>query len=828
MRRNILLVILASAVVSLLLLGASKMLAQSSTPESMITRAVDETQRVTLRGNVHPMARAEFDQGAVASTMPMQHMLLVLKRSAEQQTALEALSAQQADRNSPNYHKWLTPSEFGAQFGPSSQDMTAITTWLGSHGFEVNSVAAGRNIIDFSGTAGQIEEAFHTAIHKFAVNGENHWANVSDPEIPAALAPLVVGVNSLNDFRPKAFHHNVGAFRMSVADRKATRVTPNLTLTGLSSGSCYSGSSTCYVVAPYDFATIYNLQPLWGAGTTGTGENIAIVSDSNINTADYQQFRTLMGLPAETVNVKLATGVDPAIQMCTINQDEQEAILDVEWAGATAPGATIDLVAAPSAPADSCNGASNANENLPNGFSSGFGGDYAAYYAINTLNDPILSDSYGACELSLGTNGNTFYNTIWQQANTQGITVLTATGDNGSAGCDDPSGSNPAQNGLQVNGADSTPYDTAVGGTDFNYDTPSAASNYWNSSNSTGGATTTLSAKGPIPEIVYNDTCTSPLIISFFSQSSAVNTCNNSTVISDGLIVPVGSSGGFSNCTTPSGLAVSDCAGGYAKPTWQTGSNLNIPGDGKRDLPDVSLFAGDGTVSGTFYLVCEEDAYVLSTPSSPPTSCSISSGTFFFAGEGGTSVSAQAMAGIVALIDQKNTVRLGSVAFNTNMYTLANAEGVSSCNNSTTALANSSTCIFKDVTSGTNSMPCVSSSPNCGTTISSQIVPVSGFRFRWTPPMMVLGVCVFCASMLLFVVPGRQRRWSAVMALIMLAVVFGVVSCGGGGSNGTITGGGGTSNSVGVLSGYNATAGYDRATGLGSVNAANMVNASGW
>jgi subtilase family serine protease len=818
MRRNIFLIIAASAVIALLMLGARKMLAQSSTPESMITRAVDETQRVTLRGNVHPMARAEFDQGAAATTMPVEHMLLVLKRSPAQETALDTLIAQQADKNSPNYQKWLTPAEFGAQFGPSEQDMTEITTWLGSHDFQVNGVAAGRNMIDFSGNVGQIEEAFHTSVHKYLVNGENHWSIASDPQIPAALSPLVVGVNRLNDFRPKAMHRNMGTFELSLSNHKATPLKPNFTFAGGTS-SCFSNTTTCYGVTPYDFATLYNLTPLWGSNITGTGENIAIVSDSNINPADVTQFRTAMGLSSQTVNVKLATGVDPGIQNCSLDTDEQEAIIDVEWSGSVAPSATIDLVVAPTA--NSCGNPSTVGEtNLPTGDT--FGGDYAAYYAVNTLNDPILSDSYGLCELGLGTAGNTFYNNLWQQANTQGITVLVATGDSGSAGCDNPNGTTPAEEGLQVNGSASTPYDTAVGGTDFSYDSLSASQTYWNSTNTTGGTATTVSVKGPIPETVYNDTCTNQFAISILGASSAANSCNSSAAITDGIYLPVGGSGGLSGCTAPTGLAPADCAGGYAKPTWQTGSNLNIPSDGKRDIPDVSLFAGDDFVSGASYVVCEEDA------SSPPAPCTLTGATLNFAAFGGTSVSAQAFAGMVALIDQKSGHRHGSVALNTNMYTLANAEGISSCNNSTTAIANSNTtCIFKDVTTGTNSMPCVPGDLNCGTTISSQVAPVGAFRFKWTPQMMVLDVCLFCASMLLFIVPGKRQRWSTVMALVLLAVVFGVVSCGGG-SNGTVSGGGGTTTTVGVLSGYNAGTGYDRATGLGSVNAANLVNASGW
>lgn len=821
--RRILYAFLAFAVLALLFSGGRKMFAQGSEPRSMVTRAVDDSQVVSLHGNVHPFAIAKNDQGAVASTMQINHMLLVLKRSPEQEAALESLIAQQADKTSPNYQKWLTPAQFGEQFGASDQDITAVTTWLGSHGFQVNGVANGRDMIDFSGTAGEIQEAFHTEIHNYLVDGKTHFANVSDPQIPAALAPIVAGVNRLNSFRPKPMVHQMGAVKM---DMKTHRVTPALTLTGLTSGTCYTGSTNCYAVAPYDFATIYDLLPLWQASDTGTGVNIAIVSDSNINSADYTQFRTLMGLPAQTVNVKLASGVDPGLQNCSADSDEQEAILDVEWAGGVAPGATIDLVAAPTA--NSCGSPSTTGiTGLPTGDT--FGGDYAAFYAVNTLNDPILTDSYGECELSLGASGNAFYNTLWQQANAQGIVVFAATGDSGSAGCDAPTG--VAQNGLQVDGTASTPYNVAVGGTDFNYTTNTGATTYWNMTNTTTG-NSTLSAKGAIPETVYNDSCTNPLIATLLGLSSSTtpfNTCNSTQAANTSVstLVAVGSSGGFSNCTAPTGLAATDCAGGYAKPSWQTGT----ASDSHRDIPDVSLFAGDGTVSATFYVVCEEDAFILSNPPSPPTACVLQGSTAFFVAEGGTSVSAQAFGGLAAVLEQFHGKRYSSVAFNTQLYTLAAGQTASSCNASGTTVP--TTCIFRDITAGNNSVPCTTSTTNCGTSVSSFVTPAARpwIQFRWTPMGITLLVCTLCAAIFVAMMPQGRRRWSSAFALLLFAAMFGVVSCGGGGGSssgggGTVTPGGG--NGVGVLSGYNAGTGYDRATGLGSVDANLLIKANGW
>ena len=178
---------------SFLLLSAA-VLAQSVAPqapvEPRVTRAVDDAQLTTLRGNTHPLALARFDRGAALPTMPLERMLLVLKRSPEQDSALITLLDQQQDKSSPNYHKWLKPEEFGKRFGPADADMQVVTAWLQTHGFQVNNVSQGRNVIEFSGTASMVQEAFHTEVHRYLVEGVPHWANARDPQIPNALSPV--------------------------------------------------------------------------------------------------------------------------------------------------------------------------------------------------------------------------------------------------------------------------------------------------------------------------------------------------------------------------------------------------------------------------------------------------------------------------------------------------------------------------------------------------------------------------------------------------------------------------------------------------------------
>ena len=672
---------------------------------SLLTRDVDETQLTVLKGNTHPLARAEFDLGTAPATQPMQRMLLVLQRSPGQESALRALLDQQQDKSSPNYHKWLTPEEFGKQFGPSDSDIQTISLWLQSNGFQVGSTK-GRTVLEFSGSASQVQQAFHTSIHKYVVRGEQYWANAGDPSIPAALTSAVAGLASLNNFPRRPMNRFAGSF---TREKSTGKVSPSAPLFTFQPGFTCSADTYCFALGPYDFATIYNVLPLWNANINGTGQTIAIVGESNINAQDVANFRSLFGLPANSaangnpLNIIL-NGPDPGPQ-----GDESEADIDVQWSGAVAPYATIDFVVSETTETTS-------------------GIDLSAVYIVDNNLAPVMSESYGYCELGLGTTGNQFYNNLWQQAAAQGITVFISAGDNGAAGCDDfgAQSPSPAQFGLEVSGYASTPYNVAVGGTDFNEFTNPTG--YWSTTNNSN---TQASALGYIPESTWNDSCTNAVwgTVGGFSQNAETN-CNDQR-LND--VVPVGGSGGVSNCTTPSGNYPATCAGGYVKPSWQTGNG--VPNDGKRDLPDVSLFASNG-FAGSFYVICQADQQ--------DGSCSSSNPYQNFLGFGGTSVSSPAFAGIMALVNQQTGSRQGNA--NYILYKLAAKQSDSICNSST---GPASSCIFNDVTSGTNAMPCAAGSSDCTVTISGDV--------------------------------------------------------------------------YGILNGYNAGPGFDLATGLGSVNANNLV-----
>jgi len=654
----------------LLLFGAfsgTYSLAQNA-PGSRISQLIDNRVRVTLKGNVHPLAQPRYDQGAAPYDLPMERIFLVLRRGPDQEAALGQLLDDQQVKSSPRYHQWLTPKEFGKQFGPVDADIQEVTGWLTTQGFRVTNVAAGRTVIEFSGTAGLVRQVLGTEIHKFRVNGEDHWANTSDPQIPAALAPVVAGFASLNNFPRKPLVKSLGTFSRS---KLTGKVLPLFTYPPCQGTDCTYN----YAVGPTDFATIYNVAPLWAKGTDGTGQTIAVVGETNINPQDVTDFRSMFGLPPSVPNIIL-NGPDPGV-----TNEEAEADVDVEWSGAVAKGATIDLVV------------SETTEATP-------GIDLSALYIIDSNLAPVMSVSYGTCEAELGAGSNVFHSMLWEQAAAQGITVVVATGDSGSAACDSAAqGETAAEYGLAVSGLASTPFNVAVGGTDFN-DT-SAFSTYWTTTNSPSSQSSALSY---IPEMPWDDGC------------AATGTLTACTPPLDDRLFGLGydltaGGGGPSNCTNPSGdFPNVTCSGNYSKPPWQSGTG--VPSDGARDVPDLSLFAGNG-FNGSFYVMCQIDANNTFEGGSS-TSCDLNSPYSDFLGVGGTSVSAQAFAGIMALVNQAHG-RQGNA--NYVLYPLA-AQGGSTCVSSAAAVSNAS-CIFYDITTGTNSVICQGGSPNCSDTNTS-------------------------------------------------------------------------------------------------------------
>ena len=449
--------------------------AQGSAVTPRVTDRVDIARLVTLTGNTHPLARAQYDQGAAPPDLPMNRIMLVLKRSPDQEAALQDLLAQQQVTGSPSFHKWLTPDQFGQQFGPADADIQAVTSWLASYGFQSIKASKGRTVIEFSGTASQIQTALHTTIHRYVVNGEAHWANANDPQVPLALAPVVSGFVSLHNFQKKPASVRSGR---TAALTRTSNGKPQINLCTVNQSPC-PAADISHGIAPADFNKIYNI----GSSATGGGVTIGVVARSNITVnngvpRDVADFRSTFGLPTNNPNIIL-NGPDPGDLG---GPEEAEAVLDATWPGAIAPAASVDLVV------------SEATNSSP-------GEDLSEFYIIDNNLADVMTESFAACEGFLATSTAQFYGTLAEEAAAQGITYVVASGDSGPDTCDDASTIPTTDQPASVNVLAATPFTVAVGGTQFN--DIANPSTYWQSSNGADDE----SAKSYIPEGVWNESC---------------------------------------------------------------------------------------------------------------------------------------------------------------------------------------------------------------------------------------------------------------------------------------------------------------------------------
>lgn len=681
----------ARPVVCLALLSASTWsfgaapVPQPAVPQ--ITQAVNNKQRTTLKGNVRPMPRRARDLGAVGANTPASRVLLLLKRPAVQEAALQQFIAEAHTPGSASYHHWLTPAQLGSQFGPAESDVQAVVAWLQSQGFAVAKVSQAKNTIEFSGTAGQIEKAFATKIHSFQIDGVNHISNVTDPQIPAALAPVVAGISPLNDFRPKPMHTapqarnlisaptsaNPKAMTSVPRNAQSASAAPNYTRPNYTDNT----GNGLLIVTPADFATIYNtpnqtLNKNYAAAKNlnGTGVTIGIAGDSNVDdlsspTSNVNNYRKLFGLPALSANSKvIIDGNDPG----TGGDDEVEALLDLEVASAVAPNADLMFYTAQDTT-----------------FQSGL--ILAIQRALDDNAIHILNVSFGGCEAYQGQGGNQQILNFWEQAAAQGISVTVSSGDSGSAGCDNSNTEFVAAQGLQVNGFASTPFNIAVGGTDFNQDQSNIAQ-YWSTTNSTIGG----SALKFIPESPWNDS----------AETNGHLSANVPYQDQQGNTNIAGAGSGVSGCLTASvdqNGNVSGCTGAYAKPSWQNSFGSSTA----RELPDVSLFASNGAY-GSIWFLCASglggDTPTQQDCTTPPAG-SIVDGTYTaYQVVGGTSASSPAFAGVLALVVQQlqsatPNVRLGQADYI--LYPLSKQHAAA----------------FHDVITGNNSVVCTAGTPDC-------------------------------------------------------------------------------------------------------------------
>jgi hypothetical protein len=647
-----------------------------------VTSPMNTGARVALSGYTAPKSLARYDQGPASASLATGRMALLLNRDAPRQEALREYLGSLQDPHAANYHKWLTPRQYGAQFGVAPQDVHAVETWLQSQGFQIASVPASANFIQFSGTVGQVEQAFHTSIHNYSINGVKHVADATALSIPAALAPVVAGISPLNDFRAQPQHLLGERAQVELAANGALgnsgRLRTVSRLPGSSSPQYIHTNDTgeTLYVAPADAATIYDapnaFNTAFAGGTqqTGTNVNIGFAEYSDLATADYLNYRKVfLGETAPPSPVSVVDGVDPGV---LDQHDGQEALIDTEIAAGLAPGANIYVY-------------SSQSDIMENGLID------AAIRAIQDNTVSVLGMSYAVCEEDLGSSGNYEINELWQEAAAQGITIVAATGDTGSSACD-AGGNGTVHNGLAVSGYASTPYDVAVGGTDF--DTLGInLSTYLNNSNAANSPTQT-SVTGYIPENPWND--------SIVNNPPSDYDTNIAGIYGDGAIV-AGTGGGASTTGYCSGSidfttgACSGSYGGYPTPPFQTGiaATADAP-TGVRYVPDVSLFAGTNQQYPSTWALCSDSA--VAQGSTTFTDCEPGAdGNFSVETAGGTATSTAAFTGVLGtVIGSLGGARIG-VADNVlyNLYATHPS-------------------IFHDVTAGNNSMPCTENSPDCG------------------------------------------------------------------------------------------------------------------
>jgi subtilase family serine protease len=658
----------------------------SPMPVPRITAAVNDRMLTSLNGNVHPLARAEYDQGKVDDSLPLKHIILMLQRSPEQEKALATRIDQMHNRRSSYYHQWLKAEDVGGCYGVADPDIAKVTGWLQSHGFQIDVVPAGKTLVIFSGTAGQVRSTFKTEIHNLNVRGERHIANMSEPQVPTALAPVILGFRSLNNFFPKPLVHVLGPIQRDsgtgkwhalTANKNAAVKEPQPKSNGISPLLTFTGDGeTFWAVGPQDFYTIYNETPLLTASRpiNGAGQTLAIVQDSDVNPADVTSFRSQFGLPTYPAipnntqgGVNFINGIsgyceDPGI----VNGGETEADVDVQWLGTSAPAAIIDLVSC----ADTA---------------TTFGGDLSASYIVSTLDTTVsaFSESFGECEAQLpgsGVGSNGFYNGLWEQAVAEGQTPIISAGDSGDDVCDRGNGQGPngslGETGLSVNGLASTPYNVAAGGTDFSdsYQTNFSPTNYWNNNDTSPYG----SALSYVPEMAWNDTCASTVLVDYVSYVENITygngpegLCNDVNNFGEEFTYLDGGSGGISSI--------------YSLPSWQSvygvGLNGNFTSTSNRNLPDVSLFAADG-FWGHFLVFCQSDV--------APCDYSNSTDALSMAA-GGTSFVAPQLGGIMGLINQATASRQGQA--NYTLYALAAQEyGTPGAPNTSTGVPSLYTC----------------------------------------------------------------------------------------------------------------------------------------
>ena len=467
-----------------------------------------------LSGHIPTWASAPNDAGSAPDNLPVR-LSFVLTRSSERQADFTRLLEDQQNPASPSFHKWLSPKQLGRLYGPTTHDLSAFAAWLNTQGLTLGEIAPSGMFITVNASTSTAAKALRTSFHYFSVNGASRLSAITEPSLPSQFAPIVGSISGLSQIAIFPMHH------------AASLPMPARTGNGSAAPQYTNSNSGSHFITPSDFATIFDLKPVYNAGITGAGQKVAIIGRSQIATTDISEFESATGLTANLPNVVIPTdGVDPGI---TADGDQSEATLDVDRVIGTAPKVQADLVVSGSA--------------------GGYDGIYvAAQYEVQHLLDPVMNISFGSCEVYAGPGGVSLWDTLFAQAASEGISVFVSAADSGAATCEPQFATPDSFQFRAINYICASSYATCVGATEP-ADTADPGQ-YWSSTNGAGLS----SALSYIPEGAWNEP---------------------TTTLSNGNTAYVSASGG-------GGASIF-----IPKPAWQQG--IGVPADGARDIPDASF-----------------------------------------------------------------------------------------------------------------------------------------------------------------------------------------------------------------------------------------------
>jgi subtilase family serine protease len=383
------------------------------------------------------------------------HLEVALK--VRDQASLTSFIADLSDRQSPRFHHFLRTGQFGARFGPTLAQVARVDAALRSVGLVPGRVGSDRLAIPITAPAAAVERALGTTLVRYRLpGGRVAYANSVAPEIPAAAAPYVNGVLGLDTvnvprslaIRPGAPHRRI---RAATGPRPAAASADPPPCPAAAQAAQSNGSFTAGQLATY-----YGMSPLYGLNDLGQGVHVALAELEPDSASDVSAYLSCYGLHTTVSYIKVDGGAGSG-------SGSGEAALDIEDVAGLAPGATIDVYQAPD---------------------SGGTDTYDLYHAIIDAKkpDPVVSTSWGLCELYSDSSLITMEQALFEQAATQGQTVLAAAGDSGSTDCLRDGGADASS--LAVDDPASQPYVVGVGGTSIS----PASETVWNDSGTSSGA----------------------------------------------------------------------------------------------------------------------------------------------------------------------------------------------------------------------------------------------------------------------------------------------------------------------------------------------------